>query len=249
MPTNSRSVIQIGWADAHWLDEQAQQDIITSTPPFQREAVKYGVPSLGSGAVYPVPLEEIVLSTQDAAKLQPLPAHWRYIYGLDVGWNKTAAVFLAHDPDNDVVYVFDEYYQGQREPELHAMHLKAKGGDWMLGVIDPASAGSSQLDGQKLLRIYRAPPLSLKLREANNEREAGITRIWQRLSAGTLKFFPHTFNLQNEYLLYRRDERGEIVKEHDHALDALRYAMNSLVMAQPKQVAAPFSYNPRKYNV
>lgn len=248
MPVSSRACVCIGWADAPWLDIEAQEQIISSTPPFQREAVKFGIPSLGSGAVYPVPLDDVVLTQRDAAKLMPMPSTWKYIYGLDVGWNKTAAIFLAHDVENDIVYVYDEYYQGKREPELHAMHIKARG-DWQVGVIDPASAGSNQKDGEQLWRIYRQPPLSLKLRQANNEVEAGVQRIWSRLSSGRLKFFPNTFNLQNEYLLYRRDEHGKIVKEHDHALDALRYAMNSLHYAQPKQVSTLPIQQTRKYNV
>jgi len=246
---NSRACVQIGWADAPWLDEDAQNEIISSTPPFQREAVKYGTPSLGIGAVYPIPLDEITISAQDAAKLHPLPAYWRYIYGFDVGWNKTAAIFLAHDIDNDIVYVVDEYYQGQREPELHAMHIKARGGDWQIGVIDPASAGSNQMDGDKLIRVYRSHPISLRIREADNAVEAGIAKVWSRLSSGKLKFFPNTFNLQNEYLLYRRDENGRVVKENDHALDALRYAINSLQYAQPKKVNTLPIQNTKKYNV
>lgn len=248
MPTNSRSVVQIGWDDVPWLDETTKEEMLAGTPPFQREAVKYGTPSLGSGAIYPIPLDDVVLKQEDVARLMPLPPYWRFIYGMDVGWKTTAAIFLAHDLDNDIVYVYDEYYQGRREPDLHAMHIKHRGEN-LMGVIDPAAAGSSQIDGQKLIRIYRAPPLNLKLREANNEVEAGIARIYQRLSAGKLKFFPGTVNLQNEYLLYRRDERGQIIKDHDHALDALRYAINSLHMAQPKKLDSLPTQPTRKYNV
>jgi hypothetical protein len=244
---NSRATITIGMNDVPWLDEETIQEIINSTPPHLRDAVKNGTPSLGSGAIYPIPLDEVVLKQSDVEKLRPLPAHFRYLYGMDVGWNKTAVVFLALDPDTDVMYVTDEYYQGKLEPEIHAARITQKA-TWMPGVIDPASRGRSQVDGQSLLRIYRT--LGLKLREANNEVEAGIYKVWSRLSAGKLKFFPNTFNLQNEYLLYRRDEEGKIVKEHDHALDALRYAINTFQMAAPmpaKNVST--TVGSRKYNV
>lgn len=248
--TSSRAVIAIGMNDVPWLDEGTIQEILSSTPPHLREAVKNGTPSLGSGAVYPIPLDEIVLSQKDVEKLRPLPPYWKYIYGMDVGWNRTAVIFLAQDPDTDIMYVFDEYSQGKMEPEIHAARITQKG-SWMVGAIDPASRGRSQVDGQQLIRIYRQ--LGLKVREANNEVESGIYKVWSRLSAGKLKFFPNTHQLQNEYLLYRRDDDGRIVKEHDHCLDALRYAINTFHLATIK----PASLDPilaktqgqRKYNV
>jgi hypothetical protein len=39
----------------------------------------------------------------------------------------------ARDPASVVVYLYSEHYQGQR-------------GDWILGVIDPACLGSSQIE-------------------------------------------------------------------------------------------------------
>jgi hypothetical protein len=244
---NSRAAVCIGMSDVPWLDEKIINEILSSTPPHLRDAVKNGTPSLGSGAIYPIPLDDVVLSQESASKLRPYPSHWKYLYGMDVGWNKTAIVVVALDPDTDVMYVIDEYYQGKMEPEIHAARIKTKC-DWMIGVIDPASKGRTQTDGKQLIQIYRS--LGLKLREANNEVEAGIYKVWSRLATGKLKFMPSTVNLQNEYLLYRRDENGKIVKDHDHALDALRYAINTWQFAQQKpvkQAIKPSNY--RKYNV
>lgn len=252
MPTttkqNSRAAITIGMDDVPWLPPEVIADIISSTPPHLRDAVKNGTPSLGSGAIYPIPLDEVVMDQASAARLRPFPAHWRWLYGMDVGWNKTAIVVCVQDPDTDVIYVVDEYYQGKKEPALHSVHIKQKTHEWMIGAIDPASHGRSQDDGKKIIQIYRG--LGLRLREADNQVEAGIYKVWTRLSAGTLKFFPNTFNLQSEYLIYRRDDNGKVIKEHDHALDALRYAINTWKFAQQapvKQVNKPSTY--RKYNV
>src|SRR5574337_1167360 len=228
---SSRSTVTIGIEDFPWLDKKDIQEILAATPPHLRDAVKNGTPSLGSGAVYPIPLDEIVLTQKDVEKLRPFPAHWKYLYGMDVGWNRTAVMFVVQDTDNDIMYVYDEYSQGKMEPEIHAARILQKG-SWMIGAIDPASRGRSQVDGMQLIKIYRQ--LGLRVREANNEVEAGIFKIWSRLSAGKIKFFPNTLQLQNEYLLYRRDDTGKIVKEHDHCLDALRYAINTFHLATPK---------------
>jgi hypothetical protein len=105
--------------------------------------------------------------------------------------SNTAVIFVALDPDTDIMYVYDEYSQGKMEPEIHAARIAQKG-SWMVGAIDPASRGRSQVDGQQLIRIYRQ--LGLKVREANNEVESGIYKVWSRLSAGKLKFFPEPLN-------------------------------------------------------
>lgn len=242
---NPRAVVQLGWDDAIWLDEATKADLIKSTPPFLRSAVVNGTPSLGSGAVYPVPLEDVVLKPDEVFEI---PAYYKRIYAMDVGWNRTAACFLALNPDDDVAYVYSEYYGTKQEPEIHAARIRRMGGDWMPGVVDPSARQRSQDTGTQLIRIYNR--LGLKLRPADNTVEAGLLEVWSRLSSGRLKFFPNTRNLQNEYILYRRNEKGRIVKEHDHLMDALRYAVMALNMAKPVKPPANFAAaNNRYYNV
>ena len=95
----------------------------------------------------------------------------------------------------------------------------------MQGAIDAASRCRDQRDGEQLLSLYQE--LGLQLVLANNGVEAGIYEVWQRLSTGRLKVFKSCANLLAEYRLYRRDDKGRVVKENDHALDALRYLVMS----------------------
>jgi hypothetical protein len=55
-------------------------------------------------------------------------------------------VWGAEDPGSKNLELYDEHYQGQGEPASHAAAVRARG-DWMTGVIDPASLGSSQIGG------------------------------------------------------------------------------------------------------
>jgi hypothetical protein len=104
----------------------------------------------------------------------------------------------------------------------------------MTGVIDPASRGRNSIDGQDLLSLYRKH--GLKLTEADNGVSAGLLEVYQRLSTGRLKIFRTCVKTLEEYRLYRRDERGNVVKENDHLMDALRYAiMSGLSQARPKE--------------
>ena len=96
-----------------------------------------GIPSLGAGAIYPVPESEVVV--------QPfkVPHYWPICYALDVGWNRTAALWAAHDTETDTAYLVSEHYRAHAEPPIHAEAIKARGA-WIPGVIDPAARGRSQ---------------------------------------------------------------------------------------------------------
>ncbi|MEO5369572.1 MAG: hypothetical protein H7833_05790 [Magnetococcus sp. DMHC-1] len=153
-----------------------------------------------------------------------IPQWWPKVYALDVGWQRTAAVWGAWDREADVVYLYSEHYRGQAEPSVHAAAVRARG-DWIPGVIDPAARGRSQKDGESLLQAYR--DLGLHLEPADNAVEAGIHAVWERLSSQRLRIFKTMQNWLSEYRLYRRDEQGRIVKEHDHLLDATRYLVLS----------------------
>lgn len=219
------SIINATWDDAPHLTEQDKDELFRSLPPHQRDARSRGIPSLGSGAVYPVSETDVVIEPFE------IPRHYDWVYGLDVGWNNTAAVCLAYNRDYDIAYVTHEYKRGQVEPAVHAQALKAFGD--IGGVIDPASRGRNQKDGDDLLSLYKE--LGLKLSVADNGVSSGILDVYQRFSSGRLKIFKNCVQTLEEYRIYRRDEKGNIVKENDHLMDALRYAIVSgLSCAKPK---------------
>lgn len=207
-----------GWNDVPHLTESDKAKQLAETPPFLRKARSQGIPSLGAGAIYAV--------EEDSIKVEPfaIPRHWKRAYGLDVGWNKTAAVWGALDPDTDILYLYTEHYVGEEKPVVHASAIKARG-DWIPGVIDPAANGRSQDDGLRLITQYTDH--GLKLLPAENSVEAGIYAVWERMAAGLLKVFNTMSNWFAEFRLYRRDEKGKIVKKFDHLMDAMRYLVMS----------------------
>lgn len=213
-----KSAVMVSWEDVPHLSEDQKKSILAGIPAWQRDARTKGVPQLGAGAIYQVPEADI--------KVQPfvIPKHWRRGYGMDVGWNRTAVPFFAIDPETDTIYCYDEYYRGNQEPSVHAHAIQARG-KWLPGVIDPASRGRSQKDGEKLLENYQ--DLGLDIEIAINAREAGIYAVWERMSQGRFKVFATCTNFFAEYRLYRRDEKGNIVKTLDHLMDATRYFVMS----------------------
>src|SRR5262249_45628040 len=131
--------VQATWDYVPHLPPTVKAELLASIPPYQREARSKGVPQLGAGAIYPVPESDIVVADFE------LPAHYPLAFALDVGWNKTAVVWGARDNESGVIYLYSEYYAGQKEPSLHADAIKSRG-KWIYGVIDPAARARSQVD-------------------------------------------------------------------------------------------------------
>lgn len=219
------SIVNATWDDAPHLSEKDKEELFNSLPPHQRDARSKGIPSLGSGAVYPVPESDVICEPFE------IPKFYDWCYGLDVGWNNTASVAIAYNRDYDMAYVVHEYKRGQVEPAVHAQAIKAFGE--IPGVVDPASRGRGQKDGDDLLRLYRE--LGLKITPADNGVSSGILEVYQRMSSGRLKIFSTCTQTLEEFRLYRRDEKGNIVKENDHLMDALRYGiMSGLSLSKAK---------------
>lgn len=231
-----KKLITATWDDAPHLSPEAKSELYKSIPPHEREARTEGRPMLGSGAVYPVAESGIVVD--DFA----IPDYWPRAYGMDVGWSKTAAIWGAWDRDNDVAYITGEHYRGQAEPILHAEAIKARG-SWIPGFIDPAANGRSQVDGQQLMQIYLK--LGMRIRGAENAREAGIYTVWTRLSTGKLRVFRSCRNWFDEFRIFARDENGKIMNEQKfHLMASTRYlflgSMNRwIVKPVPKKEAPP----------
>lgn len=214
-----RAVIIAGWDDAPHLTEEQKADMLASIPQYQRDARTKGIPQLGSGAVYPVPESDIVVDDFE------IPPHWPRYFSMDVGWNRTAVGWYAIDRESGIRYRYSEHSMGHQPPAIHAEAIRARG-DWIPGVIDPAARGRSQADGLQLLQQYI--DLGLNLTIADNAVESGIYDCWTLLSSGRFKVMRGASqNFLREYRVYRRDEKGRIVKADDHTMDELRYGVKS----------------------
>lgn len=220
---SKKAVVQATWDDAPWLSEEAKERMLEDTPPHLREARRTGKPALGSGNVYPLDLEHILCTPFE------IPSYYRKLVALDVGWNRTAALWGAIDPQTDTLYIYSEYYIGQQPPAIHAHAIRGRG-QWIPVVIDPASRGRSQVDGTQLMQSYKE--LGLQLFPALNEVESGIQNAWNRMTTGKLKVFNTLPNFAKEYSLYRRDLNGKIVKDNDHLMDCMRYLVNNINRAK-----------------
>jgi phage terminase large subunit-like protein len=223
----SKFVMQVQWDDVPHIEDSQKEIMLSAYSDHEKLARSRGIPNLGSGVIYPYLEEDVTCEPFE------IPIWWPRAYGIDVGWNMTAAVWGAMNPTTKEIYIYSEHFMGMGVPAIHASAIKARG-DWIPGVIDPGSKGGSQADGRALFDLYLEEGLDLTI--AENAVDAGIFSVGQKLASGRLKIFTTCKKLLSEYRKYRRDEKGHIVKKNDHGLDALRYfIMSGLdnLMTQP----------------
>jgi len=213
---SGKFTVNAGWDHVPHLSEEQKREELDRIQPFQRKARSQGIPTLGAGAIYPVP-EEVVLCDPFA-----IPDYFPQCYTLDVGWNRTAALWTALDPNTDIAYHYSEHYRGEAEPPIHAAAIRARG-IWIPGKIDPAARGRGQRDGQRLLKDYQELGLDT-LTVSENALEAGIYEVWTRMTTGRLKVFRTLSNWIAEFRFYQRDENGKVKDgQADHLMDCSRY--------------------------
>lgn len=211
----------IGWKDIPYslLPEQRRKELIAQYLPNEVRARTEGIPSVGSGMVYPVAEEEFVVEPFE------IPAHWRKGFALDPGWRgKTAGLWGAYDEDADCIYLYSEHYQGLAEPAVHVDSFRRRG-SWIPCIIDPA--GGSMIDGEKVRAVYKETLRAINpewpLFSAEKALTAGIMEVYGRLTSGRMKVFSTLRNLLTEFRQYHRDEDGKIAETPRHLLDDMRY--------------------------
>lgn len=218
----------------HYSKEQAEA-IIASYPEHEREARAFGKPVLGSGAVFPVPESEITVTPF------AVPDDWPRLCALDLGWDHpTAAVWLAHNLDADIVYLYDVYKRAKQIPAVHASAIKARGA-W-IPVAWPHDALQTQKDtGVPMRDTYRAEGLNMlpertQFEDGSIGVEPGIQIMLNRMQTGRFKVFSSCEGWLEEYRLYHRKD-GVIVKQMDDAIDASRGGIMSLRFAKTNTVS------------
>ena len=227
----------------HYTPEQ-RRAIIATYPLHERDARAKGIPTLGSGKIFPI-------AEEDLRELPvTIPNHWPRIAGIDFGWDHpTAAVWIAWDRDTDTVHVYDCYRKSESTPIIHGATMKAKGA-WIPVAWPHDGMQHDKGSGIALAQQYRdLGVLMLKDKATHppakgepegsggNGVEAGLMDMLDRMQTGRLKVAKHLNDWWEEFRLYHR-ENGKVVKEGDDLMSATRYALMMLrhakVQAKPQ---------------
>lgn len=159
------------------------------------------------------------------------------IVPVDFGYtNPTAVLTIRKDPDANY-YVTDEWYKpGKTTPEIIEYVQSQKPN---LVYPDPAEPD----------RIEEMARAGLNVREVSKDIEAGIDAVRELFKAGRLFVHASCVNLIDELETYSypdkkpdKNEPETPIKEHDHACDALRYALFMNVQQKRTHVAKQYRH-------
>lgn len=237
----SRAVIRMTIDDAEHYTPEQRAAIIASYPAHEREARAKGIPTLGSGRIFPIEESLVAVDAVD------IPRHWAVLGGIDFGWDHpTAAVKVAWDRDADCIYVVAAYRVKEQTPVIHAAALKAWGKS-LKWAWPHDGLQHDKGSGEQLAELYRLQGLELLPERAtfddgSNGVEAGLMDMLDRMQTGRLKVSKHLTEWFDEFRLYHRKD-GKVVKERDDLMSATRYAIMMLRFAEPetKRVAPQMS--------
>ena len=207
--------------DNWFLPEDYVKDLETMTGVARKRFVE-GLWVGSDGLVYDMWLEEKFVVDEVPESFD------RMIVGMDMGYNNPAVLLLMGIKD-DRVFVIDEWYERQRlEQEVVATAVRWKEEHPQIDcfVVDPSSAG---------LRASMRN-VGLDAIPANNAVFTGIQSVAGRLCndpSGKPRLVVHRkcSNLLREFGSYEwmsnqdGSNKDQPKKEHDHALDALRYSI------------------------
>ena len=218
--------------DAEHFTKEQKDQIIASYPAHEREARVRGNPVLGSGRVFPVSEEKIVIPHRI------FPSHFARLGGLDFGWtHATAAVEIVHDRDADVVFVTKCHKLKEASPIMHAATLRGWGDlkfawpkDGLRGTLEGAGVPLAEQFRQQGLNLL---PEHAAFADGSVSVEAGCMEMLTRMETGRFKVFDHLNDWLSEFRLFHRVE-GKICAEYDDLMAATRYAVVMLRFATTK---------------
>lgn len=191
---------------------------------------------VAEGLVYQYDESEVSCTHEEAAGLREMPSgemvdgKGAWYVSIDYGIvNPFAALLWRVTPD--CAYVVDEYYFDSREEGRRltdAEHLdnveRLVGSRKIEGVVIDPSASSFK---EEIWRRGR-----LMVTDADNEVVEGIRVTDQMLSKGAIKVAQGCSGTLSEMGMYRWDDKAakdSVVKEFDHAMDAMRYMANTVM--------------------
>ena len=236
---NNRMPYQQGIVDCnpgppgHWINRRAERGMVrlrsvhadnpSLTPEYlQRLSAMTGVRRARYFLGQWVGSEGLVYDAFELGRhIRPAPASGRVVLGIDDGThNPFACLRLVIDGDG-IAHVAGERYRAGLLEQAKVAAVRELAADHEQARVDPSAAGLK-------LALSTA---GLRVLDANNDVLAGIGWVQQRFGSGRLFIDPSCTNLIRELQTYEWADNAKKdvpVKEHDHACDALRYAIAAL---------------------
>lgn len=241
----NRCLIAMKLDDALHLQDPVQRAaLLAAFPEHERRARLEGLPALGSGAVFTMPLETITeplfvregkLYHKDIGQLETLT--WTWAWAIDFGISHPfGAVLLTWDRDNDIIYCVAEIKMRGATPAQHAQRMKAVARNPI--VIWPHDGHRAETStGVDLIKFYKDEGLTCASSHATAKTggfktEPAVAELIARFETGRLKIAACCTDLLDEIQNYHRKD-GLLIKEGDDLLSALRIGVMDIRASRP----------------
>jgi phage terminase large subunit-like protein len=230
------ALVQATWDDAPHLTQAIKDQLLNVYGEHERDMRSKGIPVFGSGPVFQVSDDKIVIDPF------PIPDFWPGIAAIDFGWDHpTAVVWLRWDRDSDTVYVTDTHRQRVSTAAIHAAAIRAREECPVVwphdGMVHEKGSGVSMADQYRQLGVQMLPthftnPLAPgEPGKGNYKVEPGINAMHQAMQEGRFRVFRTCREWFDEYRMYHRED-GLIHALDDDLMSATRYAFQSLRFAE-----------------
>lgn len=213
------------------LNEAVMAQILSAYAPHEREMRRYGRPSIGSGLIFPINEESLMI---DPIFIED---HWPRIAAIDFGWDHpTAVVWCAMDTEEDMFYVYDCYRASKASPAVHAEHIKHRphfipivyphDGNRRDSMGNPGLADQYRNLGCNFTLDHFSNPPGLGQNKGSNSVEEGLMAMLQAMEEGKFKVFNTLSDWFEEFRMYHR-KNNKVVAIRDDLMSATRYAFQS----------------------
>lgn len=223
----------------HMTEEKLRniESLYSGLSEAERQARMMGIPTMGSGMVYPIDDEEL---KYDAFEF---PKSFRRLGALDFGRGEhpTACVWIAQDPMSGIIYVYDCIKTVKKSVAENASIMRKRGG-WIPFAYPHdlmrdsgtdrgrATEADKKSEGYKYKTMYEDEgiiftPHHARTAEGSNRVENGLIEVRQLMLNGKLKIARHLSELFKEKQVYRYGDDLKPVKVKDDLMDAMRYAV------------------------
>ena len=233
------AMVRASLDDVTHISEDKKQSLYSKWAHHQRDARYFGIPVAGHGRIFPYQEGEITYDPREAH----VQDSWDQLIGLDIGHghggDPTAAVLVAWDQENDVIYVREENMDDT--PTSREISKVVFSVNPHVPVAWPNDASRRAANAPETiieqLREYGMNALGKAfmnpkdaMGKKNNHIRPGIVEINERFHDGRLRIHGGCRDLLKQIENYQHKENGDIpVDGKIDLIDAFRYAVMSII--------------------
>ena len=221
-----RAAINMTIDDAEHFSPERREQMKRDTPPWQYKPRILGIPNAGENAIFQVDLDTLKMNYPP---LEQMPAHWKYLWGIDPGiGHPFAAVLIGYDTSTDEIHILRAIRVKDQTPLQHAYAMKQIAEN--VPVAWPKDTGNREKGtGLPLTKLYKDHGLTLLGEHATNSDgsvtlEPGLADMYERMTTGRFHVNPTLTQWFEEARDYHLDDNGNVVSKDDDLMSASRYA-------------------------